>query len=122
MLDTTDDWLGLREARRDARAGKLKAVVVSPNIDDSVSAGGLNDKVAEIMGICVERKVPVIFALSRRRMARAVGKSQRISVVGIINADGANDDFKAALILVCCCWPCLPPSLLPACRCCLCFV
>ena len=37
--------MGLREAKRDAKAGKVKCLVVTPNIDDSASAGSLNDQV-----------------------------------------------------------------------------
>ena len=41
-----------------------------------------------------DTRVPVIFALSRRRIGRALGKSIKISVVGICNADGARDELS----------------------------
>ena len=52
------------------------------------------------MEACIEQKVPVVFALSRRRLGKAVGKKIRVSVVAILSADGANDDLKAVLKMV----------------------
>ena len=85
---------------RDAKAGKLKAIVVSPNIDDSTSKGSLNDKISDLITVCKSKEVPVIYALSRRKLGKSVGKKLRTSVVAVLSADGANEDLKAALKLV----------------------
>lgn len=44
--------------------------------------------------------IPVIFALSRRGLGRACGKNHaRLSVIGILNYDGANEVYNSIVKL-----------------------
>ncbi|CAK0869641.1 unnamed protein product [Prorocentrum cordatum] len=47
-----------------------------------------------------ENEVPVIFALSRNRMGKALGKNVRLSIVCVVNTEGVHPEFKQVLKLV----------------------
>ena len=82
--------VGLREVARGVRSGKIRAVVVAPNIDPSPSDGGLDEVVTAIVTDArnATPPVPVLFALSRRRLGNALGKSLRMAAVGFITFEG----------------------------------
>ena len=51
--------------------------------------GGLDEALNNIMSLSHEQNVPVIFALGRKALGRAVNKLVPVSVVGVFNYDGA---------------------------------
>jgi selenocysteine insertion sequence-binding protein 2 len=83
--------MGLREVARGIRAHKVKMVVMANNVDQY---GAIDDKLQEIIDLARQEDVPVIFELNKRKLGKAVGKSIKVSVVGIQNADGAHQQFK----------------------------
>ncbi len=54
-----------------------------------MAIGGINDFVGEIMALCTEQSVAVVFAMSRRRLAVLLRKKHQIGCVGIFFYDGA---------------------------------
>lgn len=52
--------------------------------------GGLDDALSALLRLAAEGEVPVIFCLKRRALSAAFGKRANVSVVSILNADGAN--------------------------------
>ena len=56
-------------------------------------AGGINDVIQQILAMCFEQQLPVIFAMSRRRLALVLKKSHKVGCVGIFNYDGAEVSF-----------------------------
>ena len=76
---------------RGIRAHKVKMVVMANNVDQY---GAIDDKLQEIIDLARQEDVPVIFELNKRKLGKAVGKSIKVSVVGIQNADGAHQQFK----------------------------
>ncbi len=54
-----------------------------------VSIGGINDYVGQIVELCDQLAVPVVFAMTRRRLAVLLKKKHRIGCVGIFYYDGA---------------------------------
>lgn len=58
-----------------------------------ISLGGINDVVHQIQDQCVEQHLPVIFAMSRRRLALVLKKRHKIGCVGIFSYDGAEVSF-----------------------------
>lgn len=54
-----------------------------------VPAGGINELVSQITALCHEQGVPVVFAMSRRRLAYVLKKKHNIGCVGIFSYDGA---------------------------------
>lgn len=49
---------------------KVQAVVVAPNIEQIESEGGLDDLLASILEQAEQNAVPVVFALSRKKLGQ----------------------------------------------------
>jgi len=90
---------GLREVSRAIRSKRIKMIIISPNIERCSAIGGLDNAIKELMVNARRNDVPVLFALNRTRLARALGKRLRQSVVGIINPDGILPVFRKAIDL-----------------------
>lgn len=52
------------------RVGKARAVVVAPNIEPAEGEAGLTSLLGGILGDASARGIPVVFALSRKRMGQ----------------------------------------------------
>jgi selenocysteine insertion sequence-binding protein 2 len=83
--------MGLREVARGIRAHKVKMVIMANNLDEY---GALDSKLQEILGMASADEIPILYELNKRKLGKALGKSIKVSVVGIQNADGAHDQFK----------------------------
>ena len=76
---------------RGIRAHKVKMVVMANNLDQY---GAIDAKLQEILDLARAEELPVVFELNKRKLGKALGKSIKVSVVGIQNADGAHEQFK----------------------------
>jgi len=83
--------MGLREVARGIRAHKVKMVVMANNLDQY---GVIDEKLQEIIDLARSEGVPLFFEFTKRSLGKAIGKSIKIAVVGIQNADGAHQPFK----------------------------
>ena len=83
--------MGLREVARGIRAHKVKMVVMANNLDDY---GVIDEKLQEIIDLADSEDVPLFFEFTKRSLGKAVGKSIKVAVVGIQNAEGAHQQFK----------------------------
>lgn len=83
--------MGLREVARGIRAHKVKMIVMANNLDEY---GAIDSKLQEILDMASADELPVLYELNKRNLGKALGKSIKVSVVGIQNADGAHDQFK----------------------------
>ncbi|EKX51709.1 hypothetical protein GUITHDRAFT_102313 [Guillardia theta CCMP2712] len=88
---------GLREVYRSVRIQEAKLVVIAPNIESSPSEGGLDDRVEEIIKAAKSKGIPIVFALSRNRLGKALGKSMRMSAASVHNVDGVHEMYKEIL-------------------------
>ena len=59
-----------REVAKWVRVGKARAVVVAPNIEPAEGEAGLSSLLGAILGDASARGIPVVFALSRKRMGQ----------------------------------------------------
>ncbi|XP_072040506.1 uncharacterized protein [Amphiura filiformis] len=91
--------MGLREVTKHLKLKKIKCIIVSPNLERIQAKGGLDEALNTIMSLSHEQDVPVIFALGRKALGRAVNKLVPVSVVGVFNYDGAEDMYKNLLDL-----------------------
>ncbi len=91
---------GLKETKRGLRLGYVKMVVIAHDIDTCGAPGGLDDKVAEIIKLCEEHDIPVVYGLDKRKIGRTLKKSIKVSVVGIYHFDGAEEEMKSILRIV----------------------
>ncbi len=83
--------MGLREVARGIRARKDNMVVMANNLDEY---GAIDSKLQEILDLARAEELPVLYELNKRKLGKALGKSIKVSVVGIQNADGAQEQFK----------------------------
>ena len=83
--------MGLREVARGIRAHKVKMVVMANNLDEY---GAIDQKLQEIIDLAKNESVPLFFEFTKRSLGKAIGKSIKVAVVGIQNADGAHQPFK----------------------------
>ena len=63
--------------------------------------GGINDVVHQIQDLCLELQVPVVFSMSRRRLALVLKKRHKIGCVGIFSYDGAEVSFLLDFLADC---------------------
>merc|ERR1719171_1860077 len=80
--------VGIKEVNRAVRKGRVKCILLAPDIEEISNAGGLDDRVRDILRVSYEQDIPVVFALSRVRIGRSLGKSLRMSVVAILEVVG----------------------------------
>ncbi len=90
---------GLRESLRALESNKLKCVILAPNIDEVSAEGGLDDMVHQVIKLCKSSQIPYVFALKKKTLGAALGKKMKMSCVGIINPDGANETFHQIIKL-----------------------
>jgi len=90
--------VGIKEVARSVRQGKVKCVVVAPDIEELAQSGaGVDERVREIVCSCFDQDTPVVFALSRTRIGRALGKSLRMSALAILDVTGVKDLYEDVL-------------------------
>lgn len=88
--------IGFNEIRRAIERNKLKGLIVAPNIQESEVEGSLDDVVMNSVEKCRAKEIPIIFALSRTRLGKAVGRANsRLNVIGLLSVDGQNVEWKA---------------------------
>ena len=71
--------------------GDIKCVILAPNLE---TGGAVDKKVQEIIDMGQEKGVMLVFALNRRKLGKALGKTVKVSIVGVQNMDGANQEYK----------------------------
>jgi selenocysteine insertion sequence-binding protein 2 len=76
---------------RGIRSNSVKMVIIAPNIDPSGAPGALDEKVEEILSAARNKAVPIVCALSKRRLGKALGKGIKVSIVGIYSFEGAHE-------------------------------
>jgi ribosomal protein L7Ae-like RNA K-turn-binding protein len=90
--------VGLKEVARSVRQGKVKCVVIAPDIEElSATSSGVDERVNEIVMACFKQDTPVVYALSRTRIGRALGKSLRMSALAILDVTGTKDLYEEIL-------------------------
>lgn len=89
---------GLREVIRGIRTKKIKFIILAPNVEKS---SALESEIAEIHSSAgeAEEPIPILYAMSGRRLGKCLGKNVKITVIGIQSADGAHDTFQELLRL-----------------------
>lgn len=89
--------VGFREVDRALRRGELKGVIIATNLE---VVPELHSMVSALREECETREIPLLFALSRRRLGKAVGKSMKQSLVGIVNLEGVHQVWKQIISIV----------------------
>jgi selenocysteine insertion sequence-binding protein 2 len=90
---------GLREVCKAIKGGKAVAVLLAPNIEQNEAEGGLNDSVQDIITACSASSVPVVFALSRKKMGEVYGFRKRMSAIALLDVSAVQDVMQTMLRL-----------------------
>ncbi|EIE24823.1 hypothetical protein COCSUDRAFT_46959 [Coccomyxa subellipsoidea C-169] len=80
---------GLREVAKAVRLRKACTVVVAPNIEQIESEGGLDDLLSSILTQAEEASIPIVFALSRKKLGQMFGCRKKMSAIAILDYSGA---------------------------------
>lgn len=91
--------IGLRETQRAINAKNLIAVILAPNIEKATEPGGLDPAISQIIISARRNNIPVIYALSKRKIAKIFNKKVNMSVIGLYSANGAYEEYKKMLEL-----------------------
>lgn len=91
--------IGIKEVFRSVKNQKAQCIIVAPDIEEIASAGGLDERVRDILRVAYEQDIPVIFALSRVRVGRALAKNLRMSVLAVLDVKGTKSLFDEAVSL-----------------------
>ena len=86
---------GMREATKAVSLGKVKGIIVAPNIQPiKMSTTETAYPIDKIIQHCKSSQVPIIFALTRRKMGQLLGQRKNVSLFAILDASGAEQDFN----------------------------
>ena len=88
---------GLREVRNAVKLHRVVSVVMAPNIDQMDATDGI---LMDIKEKCEEQHVPLIFALSRKRLGQIYGNRKRVSAVALLDIRGIEDLHEEAVVLM----------------------
>ena len=88
---------GLKEVGKHLPRGKVKLLVLAVNIDSGGQDNALRDEIERLIGLAQDHGVPMTYAMSKRQLGKAVGKTIKVSAVAVVNEDGANELFREVL-------------------------
>lgn len=111
--------VGFKETCRQLDIGKLKLLIIAPDLEASIEigkhtlftyqihqsantllAGGIDDTIAAMKTKCEEQEVPYVFALRRRKIGYILLKKVPVSCVGVINYEGTENRSSILLRLI----------------------
>eukprot|EP00798_Chlamydomonas_sp_ICE-L_P022906 gene22906-30083_t len=90
---------GLKEVLKSVDRKKAAMVIVAPNIEQMDAEGGLDSTLTLIIDRSAEVGVPLIFALTRKRLGAIYGVRKRVSAVALLSCQGVDSLKVQALQL-----------------------
>ncbi|XP_003371508.1 SECIS-binding protein 2 [Trichinella spiralis] len=81
--------LGLREVEAHIRRNKIQMVIFAMDLED-----GAYQYVLNVITQCRKADIPYVFGLNRRRLAKLCMKQATVSVVGVLEHQGATQHFN----------------------------
>jgi ribosomal protein L7Ae-like RNA K-turn-binding protein len=88
---------GIREASKFAKIGKLILVIVAPNIQPLITSSSDSPSpkypIDDLLATCRKSGVPIVFALSRKKMGKLLGQRKSVSLFAVLDASGAEQDL-----------------------------
>jgi len=88
---------GLREVAKAVKLKKAHSIVVVPNVETVTSEGGLDERLQRILNLASDNGIPVVFALSLKKLGQVFGQRKKMSAVALLDVNGA--DVLARLML-----------------------
>ncbi|KAI4493968.1 hypothetical protein M0802_009344 [Mischocyttarus mexicanus] len=91
-------YSGLKEVGKQIRLKKVRFVVIAPDIEKILSAGGLNEQVEKLLEICRKNETVFCFGLRRRKLGYYAHGNGFVSCIGISNYANAEGLFWNVLV------------------------
>ena len=88
---------GLNEVRKALKIGKVKCLIVAPNVENLGAGNGPQDLLGGIIQTAKEKDLELVYALTRSKLGKAIRNHVRISVVAILDYNGADDLYREVL-------------------------
>ncbi|KAK9832706.1 hypothetical protein WJX81_002202 [Elliptochloris bilobata] len=82
---------GLREVAKAVRSRKACSVIMAPNIEQDEDEGRLDGLLAGLLHQAGHFGIPIVYALSRKKLGLAFGCPKRVSAIAILDYSGAED-------------------------------
>lgn len=76
------------------KTGRALLVVLAPNTE---TAQVIDDKIETIIQHCHDKEIPILYALNKRKLGKAIQASIKQSVVAVSQPDGCYDIFKKTI-------------------------
>jgi len=89
--------IGLKECIKMCKSNRAKALIIAPDIEKISTKGGLDTLVGNALNMATSKNIPIVFALNRRKLGKAINSTVKLSAVCIINSEGAHEEFKKML-------------------------
>lgn len=87
------------EVRKSVELNKARCLLVAPNVEAGQGSEGPAESLEALLALAAEQQTPVVFALTRKKLAQACGARGGVSVVAVLDASGADDVLKGVLAL-----------------------
>ena len=84
--------VGVREVSRALRRDEIKGIIVARNVEDEVEE--ISSILTQMKTTCQEKEIPMLSALTKRRIGKCLSKSMKQTVVGILNLEGIHQQWK----------------------------
>lgn len=91
---------GLREVTKQVERNRVKMIFLAPDIQRCPETGGLDEAVLYLLELARKGNLPVVYALSRRKIGRVLKKNVPVSCCGILNHQGTEETWRKLSELV----------------------
>ncbi len=88
-----------REVHKSVQLRKSKCLLVAPNVEEADGPHAPSTSLATILHSAAEHDIPVVFTLTRKKLAQASSVRGGVSVVAVLDASGAEQVLWDVLAL-----------------------
>ncbi len=85
---------GLREVTKQVERNRVKIIFLAPDIQRCPETGGLDEAVKRLLDTARRLDLPIVYALSRRKIGRVLMKKVPVSCCGILNYQATEETWK----------------------------
>ena len=91
---------GLREVTKQVERNRVKIVFLAPDIQKCPETGGLDQAVQQLLELARRANLPVVYALSRRKIGRVLKKNVPVACCAVLSSQGTEETWKVLADLV----------------------
>lgn len=84
----------MREVTKQVERRRIKIIFLTPDIQRCPETGGLDEAIQHLLELARRADLPVVYALSRRKMGRVLCKKVPVSCCGILNYQATEETWK----------------------------